>query len=179
MESATEEMNPDSMVEVSVHCAQNAGKEPNSRWGRLKFDDEGNALVKLPVKDVGKLNDMGWLSEEDKEKYLGMEPASAPMEAEAAALMSENDSLRAANTKLASKVAELEAAGETMSKKFDDAWSKEQERFSSLMKAKDEECDGLKRALDGAQKSLAEANAKLEAAAKEDKKSDKSEGKKK
>lgn len=107
--------NPNALVDIEVHNIANAGKSPSSRWGVVKFDAEGYATIRLPLKDVHQLHHMGWLNEDDQQRYLGLEAAQPPS-VNTQAIDAEMESLKGANIRLAMRNAELEAKNDYDSK---------------------------------------------------------------
>ena len=69
---AVEARDPNQVVTLDVYDLANAGREPSTRWGRVKFDAEGHGTVKLPMRDIPALHSLGWMSDEDKDEYLGI-----------------------------------------------------------------------------------------------------------
>ncbi len=164
-DTATEApMDPNTIVSVTIKDRLNAGKEPGSRWGRIKFDSDGVAEVKVPLKDVVKLHELRWLSVEDQEKYLGISQEAAAVitatTSEVAELQSQLDATKNANTRLASKNAELEA-------KLDEILAKYQKEYAAYQKDVDEKMQAFRADLDKAMSDLDAAKAANEALAKE------------
>jgi hypothetical protein len=109
---AHETLNPDMIVEVQVCDARNANKQVKSRWGVVTFDAQGVGALKIAIKDMSTLDQLGWLSAHDRERYLA--PVSVVMDAAASAnevteVTEELEATRRANVRLAQKNAELEA----------------------------------------------------------------------
>lgn len=111
-------MDPDSKVKVKIHDSGNAGKSPITRFGRVMFDEHGDGEITVALKDVGILHSWGWLSVEDQETYLGLE-AAQPQAIDVNVHNAELDAVKAANTKLAQRNADLEARLEGAQTQFE------------------------------------------------------------
>lgn len=142
MSEAEMTMDPDSKVTLMVHDARNAGKEPKSRWGTLKFDAKGVAEVSCMVKDIPLLDQLGWLSDEDKAKYLGVAIEAAAEDSMMSAAHAEVERMRAQY----------------------DSWAKKMvDDHASDMKAKDDDIASLKKSLEDMTAKLADVGARLNA----------------
>jgi hypothetical protein len=141
---------PTTPVTLLVHDAANAGKKPKTRWGVVEFNAKGDAELTVPYKDVPLVDQLGWMSADDRGKFLGAVENDAPKDADTAALLSENDALKAANAKLASRNADLEAKFEAGEAKFQKAWTEREDDFAASSKAKDDEIAKLQAALSAA-----------------------------
>lgn len=149
-------MDPNTIVEIVVHDAHNAGKTPGTRFGRIPFDAEGNAKLKIALKDLVILNSWGWLSQEDQEKYLGLE-AAQPQVIDEAQHNAELDAVRAANTKLAQRNADLEA-------RLEDAEARFRKEFTAFQAATTAQIEELKKT---AETQIFKLSTEFEAAVKE------------
>lgn len=147
MDTAFEQMDDEQSLEVAIHDMKLAGTEPGSRWGRIKFDENGDAKVKCKKKDIHKLHELKWLGQEDQDRF-GMEsllPPTAPMEMEQQKIVGELSALTSANVKLAQRAAMVEAECEQRLEKMEASclarMKSQDEKFNTTwaadMKAKD------------------------------------------
>lgn len=99
---------PNTLVELQIQDRRSSGQAVGTRWGKVQFDENGAATIKVPLRDVLKIHELKWLSVDDQAKYLGLEELQppTPLEVKAGA---ELEAARAAGTKLAMRNAELEA----------------------------------------------------------------------
>lgn len=164
------QLDPNTMITLTVRDPRNAGKSPASRWGRVVFNADGEADLKVPLKDVVHVHSFGWLSVEDQEKYLGLEEAQPPTAAEAVK-DAEIAAVRGASARLAAKNAELEEKLDTMEarhakerKEYQDGMGREIEGLRKQLKDQEHasatEISALKSAIKSAQKSAPKAETK-------------------
>lgn len=157
-------LDPNMPVELTIQDRLNAGKEPSTRWGRIKFDAEGFATVKVPLKDVTIINSLGWLSKEDQEEYIGIsqEAQIVATTSDVSEIQARLDATSNANTRLASRNAELEA-------KLDEMQTKMRKEFETYQAKVDEQMTELQKQLDVEREKLSNAASteKYEAVVKE------------
>lgn len=77
---AHEEGDPNAIVKLPVRSTANAGKTVKSRWGRIDFAPDGSAEIEVPAKDVANVNDLGWLTPDQAEEFLGIVPNASPQD---------------------------------------------------------------------------------------------------
>jgi len=140
------EMDPDTVVTLEIMDRRNAGKTPSSRWGKVKFDDDGVATIKVPLKDIIHVHSFGWLSVEDQEKYLALEEAQPATAAETKA-NSDLTAVRGANARLAQKNAELEEKLEQMATEFRAQYTAYQDGMAKEAEALRRKCKELEHSL--------------------------------
>lgn len=147
-----ENMDPNTPIELVICDRRNANKEPGTRWGRIKFDADGLATIKVPLKDVQTVHSLGWLSVEDQEKYLGLSQTAeiVASTSEVAELQAQLSATTNANSRLASRNAELEA-------KLDEVLFKAQSEFKAYQEKINSEMEQLAKDLSAAQQALADA----------------------
>lgn len=116
------QLDPNTVINVTVVCQQNAGKDVGTRWGRTKFETDGTAKMNVRLADLYLLNQLKWLSQADQEKYLGLEEAAPP-----SAVEGKNDAeleaVKAANVRMAMRCADLEAKIDQQDARFNKAYS--------------------------------------------------------
>lgn len=146
-------LDPDTMLTLDITDLRAANTTPNSRWGKVAFDEHGRATVKVPFKDIVRIHELKWLSPDDQEKYLAIAPPddSMPMQLEAQRAISELEAHKATASKLALKNAELEAGMEMQTKRFDQA-------YGEYVKKSEAQIADLQKQLELSQKALNDTN---------------------
>lgn len=126
VEDEAETYEPNDVITLDVTDKSAANTEPNSRWGRIKFDEHGRAQIKVPFKDVPRVHELKLLSAADAEKYLHLvqETDDAPMQAEAQKLVGEIEVHKAVAERALRENLEMKVELESMSKRFDLQWGK-------------------------------------------------------
>lgn len=145
-----DDLDPDSIVTLNIMDRHNAGRKPSTRWGRVQFNEIGEATIKVPVRDVHLVHNLKWLSEDDQKRYLHLEEAQPATPAENAS-NAELEAVRGANTRLAQRNAELEEKLDSQAKEFKTQFKAYQEgtqKEIEVHKAKRKEAEDALQALE-------------------------------
>lgn len=105
-------LDPNARVTVQLYSAQNAGKTVKSRFGAVAFDAQGGAALEVTVGDLGMLDQLQWLTPEDRVKYglIAHAPEAkasdprAELKAKLDAVLAENNKLGQDNLVLQAKL---------------------------------------------------------------------------
>ena len=112
-----DDLDPDQSVEVQLFSHNNAGRSPNTGWGRIEFDDDGYAELECKVSDLPSLDELKWLLPDDRRRFglvakIAVEKPEKPtIDADMSA---QNDSLAKENIQLQSKLGRSVERQETL-----------------------------------------------------------------